>query len=66
MMKTGDSNQGGKNKQLLVLDQEKTKKKQKNWLLVFHFTSFIFGYTVKTTFMRQRSRTSRFSKDEEH
>lgn len=65
MMKTGDSNRGGKNKQLLVLDQEKTKKKKK-WLLVFHFTSFIFGNTVETTFMRQRSCTARFSKNEEH
>lgn len=66
MMKTGDSDRGGKNKQLLVLDQDQTKKKPKNWLLVFHFTSFIFGNTVETTFMRQRSRTARFSKNEEH
>lgn len=35
MMKTGDSNQGGKNKQLLVLDQEKTKKKKKTGCLFF-------------------------------
>lgn len=63
-MKTGESDWGGKNKQLWVLDQEKTKKK--NWLLVFHFTSFIFGYTVETTFVFQRSRTCWFSKDEEH